>query len=148
MRIGLWSGRRMLEEVAQRWRWIGVAVTMDWASVPRVIGRLFFFSGRGRHTRCLSDWSSDVCSSDLVYASDAGYPPEGPTDAMLSLYEGADVLIHDCTYSPEDRAQRLGRGFSSYVDAVDAAVRRSEERRVGKERRRRWSPDDGREEGA
>src|SRR5437899_2928749 len=30
--------------------------------VRRVI---FFFSSRRRHTRCLSDWSSDVCSSDL-----------------------------------------------------------------------------------
>src|SRR5438045_4697843 len=28
----------------------------------------FFFSSRRRHTRCLSDWSSDVCSSDLVHA--------------------------------------------------------------------------------
>src|SRR5262245_3702380 len=27
---------------------------------------LFFFSSRRRHTRCLSDWSSDVCSSDLA----------------------------------------------------------------------------------
>src|ERR1035441_6994854 len=27
---------------------------------------LRFFSSRRRHTRCLSDWSSDVCSSDLV----------------------------------------------------------------------------------
>src|SRR5258705_11417817 len=25
----------------------------------------FFCSSRRRHTRCLSDWSSDVCSSDL-----------------------------------------------------------------------------------
>src|SRR5882724_12541619 len=25
----------------------------------------FFFSSRRRHTSCLSDWSSDVCSSDL-----------------------------------------------------------------------------------
>src|SRR5258705_4606726 len=30
----------------------------------RVFGTLFFFSSRRRHTRCLSDWSSDVCSSD------------------------------------------------------------------------------------
>src|SRR5438045_7882385 len=27
---------------------------------------LFFFSSRRRHTICLSDWSSDVCSSDLL----------------------------------------------------------------------------------
>src|SRR5882724_434918 len=31
--------------------------------LPRVV--VFFFSSRRRHTRCLSDWSSDVCSSDL-----------------------------------------------------------------------------------
>ena len=27
---------------------------------------LFFFSSRRRHTRLVRDWSSDVCSSDLV----------------------------------------------------------------------------------
>src|SRR2546429_5827591 len=26
----------------------------------------FFFSSRRRHTRCSRDWSSDVCSSDLM----------------------------------------------------------------------------------
>src|SRR5438045_8902129 len=26
----------------------------------------YFFPTRRRHTRCLSDWSSDVCSSDLA----------------------------------------------------------------------------------
>src|SRR2546429_3370136 len=29
-------------------------------------GAGFFFSSRRRHTRCSRDWSSDVCSSDLV----------------------------------------------------------------------------------
>src|SRR5256884_3322992 len=27
----------------------------------------FFFSSRRRHTRCSRDWSSDVCSSDLIF---------------------------------------------------------------------------------
>src|SRR3989337_1472560 len=27
---------------------------------------IFFFSSRRRHTRCYRDWSSDVCSSDLM----------------------------------------------------------------------------------
>src|SRR3989449_11089509 len=27
---------------------------------------MFFFSSRRRHTRCSRDWSSDVCSSDLI----------------------------------------------------------------------------------
>src|SRR5947207_3458493 len=30
---------------------------------------IFFFSSRRRHTRSLCDWSSDVCSSDLVKPS-------------------------------------------------------------------------------
>src|SRR2546429_3730510 len=30
----------------------------------------FFFSSRRRHTRCSRDWSSDVCSSDLVARMD------------------------------------------------------------------------------
>src|SRR6185295_6974531 len=30
--------------------------------------RFFFFSSRRRHTRYWRDWSSDVCSSDLVQA--------------------------------------------------------------------------------
>src|SRR5262245_63569535 len=33
-------------------------------SQPEFTETLFFFSSRRRHTRCLSDWSSDVCSSD------------------------------------------------------------------------------------
>src|ERR1035438_10654527 len=38
---------------------------------------IFFFSSRRRHTRCLSDWSSDVCSSDLVrmYLKQMGQVP-------------------------------------------------------------------------
>lgn len=58
----------------------------------------------------------------LVYASDAGYPPGGASADVRALYAGADVLIHDCTYSPEDRALRLARGFSSIADAAQAAV--------------------------
>jgi ribonuclease BN (tRNA processing enzyme) len=58
----------------------------------------------------------------LVYASDAGYPAGGPSSDVRALYHGADVLIHDCTYSPEDRAQRMARGFSSIADAAQAAV--------------------------
>src|SRR2546422_2566855 len=37
----------------------------------------FFFSSRRRHTRCSRDWSSDVCSSDLL-------PTEERVAAMLA----------------------------------------------------------------
>src|SRR5437762_12934010 len=47
----------------------------------------FFFSSRGRHTRYIGDWSSDVCSSDLLVGPligspgfFAGEPINGPTN--------------------------------------------------------------------
>src|SRR5260221_10736021 len=40
----------------------------------------FFFSSRRRHTRSLCDWSSDVCSSDLIADFDA---PEGRRIALV-----------------------------------------------------------------
>src|SRR6266487_4310421 len=41
----------------------------------------FFFSSRRRHTRWTGDWSSDVCSSDLVYQ------PQGPGPFPMLLDE-------------------------------------------------------------
>ena len=59
----------------------------------------------------------------LVYASDVGYEKDGPPEETLAIYRNADLLIHDCTFTPEDRAQRISRGLSSLDDAVEAAVR-------------------------
>src|SRR5438093_6695967 len=53
-------------------RWVlGAAVWLTWFAMGAVKGAIvrfvgFFFSSRRRHTRLVSDWSSDVCSSDLV----------------------------------------------------------------------------------
>src|SRR5215212_10450292 len=52
---------------------------------------LFFFSSRRRHTRCLSDWSSDVCSSDLLpvrlgHVAPMNSPP-APTAPQQPLQE-------------------------------------------------------------
>src|SRR5260370_3380475 len=38
--------------------------------VVQRVGQLFFFSSRRRHTRFKCDWSSDVCSSDLIIHAD------------------------------------------------------------------------------
>src|SRR6266496_5468415 len=46
---------------------------------------MFFFSSRRRHTRSLRDWSSDVCSSDLLDDTDV----ERNTEASVaSIFEG------------------------------------------------------------
>jgi phosphoribosyl 1,2-cyclic phosphodiesterase len=59
----------------------------------------------------------------LVYASDVGYEKSGPPKETIAFYQGADLLIHDCTFTPEDRAQRISRGLSSLDEAVEAAIR-------------------------
>src|SRR2546428_5188343 len=50
----------------------------------------FFFSSRRRHTRSDRDWSSDVCSSDLLLAPVASSPQGDILDALRPL---ADVEI-------------------------------------------------------
>src|SRR5205814_2785227 len=55
----------------------------------------FFFSSRRRHTRCLSDWSSDVCSSDI---RKVGSPlPTATLDACLA----GDAVLLGAVGSPE-----------------------------------------------
>src|SRR3989442_9451215 len=51
---------------------------------------VFFFSSRRRHTRCGRDWSSDVCSSDLVSAKD-----EVTTQYEMTDLEKVGVLKMD-----------------------------------------------------
>lgn len=74
------------------------------------------------HASCLA-YRLEQHGRSLVYAPDVGYPPEGPSQAAIDLYRGADLLIHDSTYTPEDRALRLSRGYASFADAAYAALR-------------------------
>src|SRR5262249_57791272 len=46
--------------------WLHVVMSVPCCSTPSAdTFFFFFFSSRRRHTRLVSDWSSDVCSSDL-----------------------------------------------------------------------------------
>src|SRR5258705_728848 len=92
-----------------------------------------FFSSRRRHTRCLSDWSSDVCSSDL---------PVHLTVIALVLVVLIVVAVKAATGRGTPVRGGLPSGHAAIAFAGWAAVLfiRSEERRVGKEGRSRWSP--------
>src|SRR5205814_5379810 len=86
----------------------------------------FFFSSRRRHTRCLSDWSSDVCSSDLHHAAQDEERDE------LRLGPSRDDGHHR---EDEPLEPVLRQGQPRELAGGD----RSEERRVGKEWRCRWA---------
>src|SRR5438034_859877 len=45
--------------------------------------RFFFFSSRRRHTRSLCDWSSDVCSSDLLRGGYIAKKEKGKLDLII-----------------------------------------------------------------
>src|SRR5436853_5462262 len=105
----------------------------------------FFFSSRRRHTRCLSDWSSDVCSSDLPPSggSRGGNPPfSGP-----SIWAGRPAKLSRLAHGAVRRLCRYlcvmsERGLHQIEDDLSDTWLRSEERRVGKECRSRWQPHD------
>src|SRR3546814_15997546 len=86
----------------------------------------FFFKQKTAYEMRISDWSSDVCSSDLI----------GRKIALAKTGHVIDHFTH--------RAQRRRRQPADKRRYQDRAKQRSEERRVGKECvstcRSRWSP--------
>src|SRR5699024_12059536 len=91
---------------------------------------LFFFSSRRRHTRSKRDWSSDVCSSDLIAVREPRLVPEE---------------VRRLTSSRTRRRKRYSeeslKNWYPVRKDVDGgtAIARSEERRVGKEGRWEWA---------
>src|SRR3546814_4656987 len=93
-----------------------------------VVFLLFFFKQKTAYEMRISDWSSDVCSSDLAEYS--------PTDGSLLASTEFDSSL---SQSPIVANNIL------YILSDDGKITaRSEERRVGKECvstcRSRWSP--------
>src|SRR2546429_22498 len=99
---------------------------------------LCFFSSRRRHTRCSRDWSSDVCSSDLCVLRDL--QAEQRFNVILVTHDLREsVFLADTVYV-------MSKSPGRFVVRRDIELprprelERSEERRVGKECRSRWSP--------
>src|SRR3546814_2604498 len=101
----------------------------------------FFFKQKTAYEMRISDWSSDVCSSDLLVLADL-------KDLLLQLVGDAHAEL----FRAHVAALAEPVGLVDMLDAGDRAVallvhglHRSEERRVGKECvstcRSRWSPD-------
>src|SRR2546422_10257471 len=84
------------------------------------MGRFFFFSSRRRHTRCSRDWSSDVCSSDLI-----------DTHVLVVDHGARDVIYHQHVGVYAYTREALDR-WIRLAPVPEERWERSEERRVGK----------------
>src|SRR5690606_39934091 len=96
----------------------------------------FFFSSRRRHTRFSRDWSSDVCSSDLEIM--VAHGEHQNVLARLLAGEGGKVDLPAILAGGHDAGDALGECGHGNLLLVALTMRRSEERRVGKECRCEW----------
>src|SRR5438093_13213678 len=92
---------------------------------------MFFFSSRRRHTRLVSDWSSDVCSSDL------GDPGNQQVSINRTGIRNRNHPSTECHGGPEEcdaRSEKKGGPLES-AGPGDATARRmpgGEETRHGR----------------
>src|SRR3546814_12200060 len=117
----------------------------------------FFFKQKTAYDMRISDWSSDVCSSDLIWSLDGrllGLSSRAPSAELADHGSGFAETVIDgqawCVYAIEDQdrdvrvlvGDRLTVRERLGSDMITGLLR-SEERRVGKEwcstGRSRWS---------
>src|SRR6266550_5584081 len=91
----------------------------------------FFFSSRRRHTRCSRDWSSDVCSSDLLAAAKrllSGFTWTGAFQVVMgeeATLDGVPNLALRAERAPNAKgAEQLGytRGYAPALAAAKTAA--------------------------
>src|SRR3546814_3059474 len=102
----------------------------------------FFFKQKTAYEMRISDWSSDVCSSDLSISRSA---VEQPFQNQPFIEWGCFEEAVESKSSPESSPGKMAaQRLLEALDALPMLQARSEERRVGKERvstcRSRWSP--------
>src|SRR5262249_59004327 len=91
----------------------------------------FFFASRRRHTRLVSDWSSDVCSSDLNTLRNGFSITLVP---WLTEKPFRSVFAITANYFFQEHQRHNVEDFG----LLSCLLERSEERRVGKECGLRW----------
>src|SRR3546814_13149673 len=105
----------------------------------------FFFKQKTAYEMRISDWSSDVCSSDLLSLADEMDVQDKPKDAFESELDDVNAELERLSDSLAQPTFTAEDALASADDEPDFDfLSRSEERRVGKECvstcRSRWSP--------
>src|SRR2546430_11949930 len=100
------------------------------------VGLVFFISSRRRHTRFDCDWSSDVCSSDLR----RGRAARWRSAVLNGSRSTGSAVTRAGLEGPSVVRELFGMAQGTVKWFNPDKGYRSEERRVGKECRSRWSP--------
>src|SRR5256886_7120946 len=88
----------------------------------------FFFSSRRRHTRFDCDWSSDVCSSDLVTHGTDGISPCGTTGESPTLSHDEHKRVVEVVLEAARGRIKVVPGTGSYSTAEAVELTRHAER--------------------
>src|SRR3712207_3974281 len=82
-----------------------------WSVATMICSIFFFFSSRRRHTRYWRDWSSDVCSSDLLYLgqADVTIARQQTYHAILALL-GVEIAFHRRRSGAQERPGAIHLG--------------------------------------
>src|SRR5437016_7609745 len=94
------------------------------SALPMCILFFFFFSSRRRHTRLVSDWSSDVCSSDLACPQGSRILAVEPPLARWWLRGKRTKKAEIGRASCRERVEISGVGGSLEKKEVDVGERR------------------------
>lgn len=88
---------------------------------PISIGELELTVARLHHPQGNTAYRLEHAGRSVVYATDVERGELESDAALKGLAAGADVLIHDAQYTPEEYESRRGWGHSTWRHAVDAA---------------------------
>src|SRR5256885_7581990 len=98
----------------------------------RVSTVFFFFSSRRRHTRLQGDWSSDVCSSDLIYRLNIGVSKSTFDRLVGSMpdpdYTALDKVLPHPVYAPQHWLSILNPSDATFESTVKPLLDEAYER--------------------
>src|SRR5437016_13193751 len=89
----------------------------------------FFFSSRRRHTRLVSDWSSDVCSSDLNLINPDALGAE--ETRHLRYNRTATAVTDQMDRQLRERPAKIGRASCRervYISVVAGSLKKKKEK--------------------
>src|SRR3546814_9548145 len=113
---------------------------MLWVCLSYALCFFFFFKQKTAYEMRISDWSSDVCSSDLLLGEHTGRAEYEKAAQALGVRSLRDLGLSDLARLQDLPSKLMRRARHVITENQD----RSEERRVGKECvskcRSRWSP--------